>query len=96
MPTKARLADARAKLFARRETRIRPATDDKVLADWNGLMIAALAFAGATFNRPDWIAAADTAFNVRHRHDDPRRTPRPCLAGRQGSRTRASPPTTPR
>ncbi len=59
---KRRLADARAKLLARRDRRVRPARDDKVLADWNGLMIAALAFAGATFSRPDWIAMADRAF----------------------------------
>ncbi len=58
----ARLADAREKLLARRDGRVRPATDDKVLADWNGLMIAALAFAGATFSRTDWIAMADRAF----------------------------------
>jgi uncharacterized protein YyaL (SSP411 family) len=58
----ARLAAARDRLFARRETRVRPATDDKVLADWNGLMIAALALAGQTFARPDWIAAATGAY----------------------------------
>ncbi|MBN9020505.1 MAG: thioredoxin domain-containing protein, partial [Rhizobiales bacterium] len=57
----ARLARDRAQLLARRETRIRPATDDKVLADWNGLAIAAIAFAGATFGRPDWIGLAREA-----------------------------------
>lgn len=57
----ARLTEARAKLLARRATRIRPGTDDKVLADWNGLAIAAIAFAGATFRRPDWIALARDA-----------------------------------
>ncbi|MCR4283453.1 MAG: thioredoxin domain-containing protein [Bauldia sp.] len=57
----ARLAAARAKLLERRAGRVRPATDDKILADWNGLMIAALAFAGASLDRPEWIAlAADT------------------------------------
>ena len=40
--TEAALAPARAKLFALRESRPRPGLDDKVLADWNGLMIAAL------------------------------------------------------
>jgi uncharacterized protein YyaL (SSP411 family) len=54
---------ARERLLARRATRIRPATDDKVLADWNGLMIAALAFAGASLARPDWIALAIRAFD---------------------------------
>jgi uncharacterized protein YyaL (SSP411 family) len=51
-----------AKLLAARFRRERPATDDKILADWNGLMIAALAFAGASFGRPDWIAMAERAF----------------------------------
>jgi uncharacterized protein YyaL (SSP411 family) len=58
----ARLAAARAALLAARASRVRPATDDKVLADWNGLMIAALAFAGAAFERPHWIDAAVRAF----------------------------------
>ncbi|HEY5080980.1 MAG TPA: thioredoxin domain-containing protein [Bauldia sp.] len=58
----ARLRDAREKLLARRGGRVRPGTDDKVLADWNGLMIAALALAGASFGRPDWTALAEGAF----------------------------------
>ena len=57
----ARLAAARARLLSRRATRIRPQTDDKILADWNGLMIAALAFAGATFGRRDWVDHAVAA-----------------------------------
>ncbi len=57
-----RLAAARATLLAHRAHRARPATDDKVLADWNGLTIAALAFAGATLARPDWIDLAAAAF----------------------------------
>ncbi len=57
-----RLAHARSKLLARRANRVRPATDDKVLADWNGLMIAALAFAGLIFGRTDWIDMARTAY----------------------------------
>jgi uncharacterized protein YyaL (SSP411 family) len=61
-PDEARLATARAKLLERRATRVRPGTDDKILADWNGLMIAAMAFAGASFARPDWIAMAERAF----------------------------------
>ncbi len=56
------LARCREKLLARRETRIRPGWDDKILADWNGLMIAALANAGAVFNEPRWAEAAVTAF----------------------------------
>ena len=61
--SEAKLAESRAKLFARREGRVRPGWDDKVLADWNGLMIAALAEAGAAFGRPDWLAAAEKAFD---------------------------------
>ncbi len=57
-----RLNAQREKLLARRNRRVRPGFDDKVLADWNGLMIAALASAAETFNRPDWQAAAVKAF----------------------------------
>jgi uncharacterized protein YyaL (SSP411 family) len=58
----ARLAAARARLLAARGRRVRPLIDDKILADWNGLMIAALAFAGASLSRPAWIALAADAF----------------------------------
>jgi uncharacterized protein YyaL (SSP411 family) len=60
----ARLAAARARLLEVRETRVRPARDDKVLADWNGLTIAALARAGLAFDRPDWLARAAGAFQA--------------------------------
>ncbi len=64
----ARLAPLRATLLAARAGRVPPLKDDKVLADWNGLMIAALAQAGAVFDRADWIAAASEAFDfVRRR-----------------------------
>jgi uncharacterized protein YyaL (SSP411 family) len=53
-----RLASLRAKLKAVRDKRVWPGWDDKVLADWNGLMIAALANAAAVFQRDDWAAAA--------------------------------------
>ena len=56
------LADAREKLLAVRENRIWPQRDEKALADWNGMMIAALAKAGAVFNEPAWIDAAETVF----------------------------------
>ena len=56
------LAALRAKLLERRAGRIRPGWDDKVLADWNGLMIAALVHAAQVFDRGDWLTAAKTAF----------------------------------
>jgi uncharacterized protein YyaL (SSP411 family) len=60
--TEARLTLMREKLLARRAHRIRPGFDDKVLADWNGLAIAALAKAADAFDRPDWLTAAERAF----------------------------------
>src|SRR5216684_1322834 len=59
----AELAACRAVLFHARAERIRPGLDDKVLADWNGLMIAALTHAAQTFERPDWLALASDAFD---------------------------------
>lgn len=58
----ARLASLREKLLARRQLRVRPGWDDKILADWNGLMIAALARAAVVFERPEWVALAGRAF----------------------------------
>ena len=57
------LASLRAKLLAVRDKRIRPGLDDKVLADWNGQMIAALVNAGIAFGEPHWIALARRAFD---------------------------------
>jgi uncharacterized protein YyaL (SSP411 family) len=48
---RASLADARAKLFAVREARVRPDRDEKVLTSWNGLMLAASAEAASALNR---------------------------------------------
>ena len=59
----ARLAACRQRLFERREERPRPGLDDKVLADWNGLAIRALARAGAALDEPSWIAMARRAFD---------------------------------
>jgi hypothetical protein len=57
------LAHLRDVLLNAREGRVRPGLDDKVLADWNGLMIAALVNAGVLLDQPDWIAMAKRAFD---------------------------------
>ncbi len=55
------LERARASLFAHREERVRPLLDDKVLTDWNGLMIAALARAGRALPDAGFVEAAQRA-----------------------------------
>ena len=60
--TEQRLIGCLGKLHLARKTRVPPGWDDKVLADWNGLTIVALAEAGRTFERPDWIEFAKAAF----------------------------------
>ncbi len=59
-----RLAELRASLLAARSRRVRPGLDDKILADWNGLMIAGLANAGILLDEPTWIVMAQRAFDV--------------------------------
>ena len=56
-----RLEAARRLLFDVRKQRVHPLKDDKVLTDWNGLMVAALAGAGVAFERPDYVRAATEA-----------------------------------
>jgi uncharacterized protein YyaL (SSP411 family) len=51
----------RRALFMARELRPRPQLDDKIVASWNGLAIAALAEAGMLFGQSAWIAAAESA-----------------------------------
>src|SRR5438128_4516680 len=51
-------AEERAKLHAVREQRPKPLRDDKAIAAWNGLMLAALAEAGRRLDREDWLDAA--------------------------------------
>ena len=48
----------RRKLFSAREKRIHPDKDDKILTDWNGLMIAAFARASQVFDEPEYAKAA--------------------------------------
>ncbi len=55
----AELAESRAKLFEAREKRVRPGRDDKVIVAWNGLMIDAMARAGAALNEPEYVITAD-------------------------------------
>lgn len=57
------LKKQRELLLAARNKRVAPLRDDKVLADWNGLMIAALANAGSVFRNTAWTTAAIRAFD---------------------------------
>ena len=61
--TERELAACRAFLLQAREHRVRPGWDDKALADWNGLMISAMANAAVVFERPEWIDTARRAFD---------------------------------
>ncbi len=58
---KEKLEAIRIKVFQSREKRIRPHIDDKILTDWNGLMIAALAKGGYVFNEKKYVDAAEKA-----------------------------------
>jgi uncharacterized protein YyaL (SSP411 family) len=58
----ARFSMLRGKLLEIRNKRVRPGLDDKILADWNGLMIAALVHAGIILDEPSWLAIARRAF----------------------------------
>ncbi|MCB9591774.1 MAG: thioredoxin domain-containing protein [Sandaracinaceae bacterium] len=58
---------ARRGLFAAREQRERPFRDDKVVASWNGLVIGALADAGAALGRADWVEIASDTLETVHR-----------------------------
>ena len=56
-----RLENDRRVLLEVRNRRSKPALDDKVLMDWNGLMIGALAYAGRVFERKEWLLSAERA-----------------------------------
>ena len=68
----AHVADARKTLFEIRKARVRPATDDKVLAAWNGLVIGALAEAGRVFGDATFVTAGVRCadFILTHLRDD--------------------------
>ena len=77
----------KTQLFTARRLRPRPSRDDKVVAAWNGLAIAALSEAGALFNEPSWIAAAEASaelilkVHLDDRNSQMMRTSRDGLAG---------------
>ena len=52
------LERCRSMLLERREQRIHPLRDDKIITSWNGLMISALSTAGIVYSRPDYIEKA--------------------------------------
>ncbi|MFH8237487.1 thioredoxin domain-containing protein [Streptomyces sp. NPDC018321] len=83
----ARIASVRERLLAARDGRPAPGRDDKVVAAWNGLAIAALAETGAYFERPDLVDAAVAAADllVRLHLDDHARLFRTSKDGRAGA-----------
>ncbi len=60
----ARWAGVRDRLLASRSQRPQPARDDKVVAAWNGLAVAALAECGALLGRPEYVQAAVAAADL--------------------------------
>nr|WP_202498069.1 thioredoxin domain-containing protein [Streptomyces sp. SID5469] len=82
-----RIASVRARLLGRRAERPAPGRDDKVVAAWNGLAIAALAETGAYFDRPDLVEAAIGAADllVRLHLDEHARLARTSKDGRAGA-----------
>ncbi|MEU5739952.1 thioredoxin domain-containing protein [Streptomyces tendae] len=83
----ARIASVRERLLAARDGRPAPGRDDKVVAAWNGLAIAALAETGAYFERPDLVEAAVAAADllVRLHLDEQVRLTRTSKDGRAGA-----------
>lgn len=82
-----RIASVRERLLAARDGRPAPGRDDKVVAAWNGLAIAALAETGAYFDRPDLVDAAVAAADlvVRVHLDEHARLARTSRDGRAGA-----------
>ncbi|WKX72277.1 thioredoxin domain-containing protein [Streptomyces sp. XD-27] len=82
-----RVASVTWRLLAARGERPRPGRDDKIVAAWNGLAIAALAEAGAYFDRPDLVRAATATADllVRVHLDEHGRLARTSLDGAAGA-----------
>ncbi|KUO12196.1 thioredoxin domain-containing protein [Streptomyces sp. DSM 15324] len=82
-----KIAGIRERLLAKRAGRPAPGRDDKVVAAWNGLAIAALAETGAYFDRPDLVAAAVGAADllVRLHLDEQARLSRTSKDGQAGA-----------
>ena len=78
-----------------RAKRVRPGWDDKVLADWNGLMIAALAHAARVFDRAEWLAPPPRAFALRRAAHGDRTAGSSIPIAPARPRRRAPPATTP-
>jgi len=58
-----KITSLRSRLLNYREKRVRPFKDDKILTDWNSLVIAALSIAGRVFDNPEYIRSAETVYN---------------------------------
>ncbi|MFE5300470.1 thioredoxin domain-containing protein [Streptomyces sp. NPDC056632] len=82
-----RIVSIRRRLLAAREERPRPGRDDKIVAAWNGLAIAALAETGALLDRPDLVDRATEAADllVRIHLDDSARLTRTSKDGHAGT-----------
>lgn len=82
-----RVESVRRRLFDARDARHRPGRDDKIVAAWNGLTIAALAETGAYFKRPDLVERATEAADllVRVHMDESARLARTSKDGRVGA-----------
>lgn len=82
-----KVAGIRRRLLAARAERPAPGRDDKIVAAWNGLAVAALAETGAYFDRPDLVDAAIAAADllVRVHMDDRARLSRTSKDGQVGA-----------